>query len=154
MAGTPAVLRAVVENLAAGALDRQSTDDGWSPRQVLGHLLFAEREIIGPRLRRVAEEDGVLVLPSPPAPPPGDPTDMLDEWIAARASNLRWLHTLASEQLAHASVHPRHGRVTLEEHVVEWAYHDLDHLRQILGTLAADLYPHMGAWQSLYAPPS
>lgn len=65
-----------------------------------------------------------------------------------------WLRTLSPEQLTHASVHPRHGRVTLEENVVEWAYHDLDHLRQILGALAADLYPHMGAWQGLYTPPT
>src|SRR5262245_3796790 len=82
---------------------------------VLGQLLFAEREVLIARVRRVAAEDGLPALPSPPAPPPGDPTDMLDEWTTARVGNLRWLRTDTSEQRAHASVHPRQGRVTLEE---------------------------------------
>src|ERR1700736_2703770 len=118
MAGTPAVLGAVVATLPAATVDRRPREDAWSPRQVLGHLLFAEREIIAPRLRRVADEDGMPVLPSPSPPAPGDPLRVLDEWTIARASNLDWLRTLRPEQRAHASVHPRHGRVTLEEHVV------------------------------------
>jgi hypothetical protein len=40
------------------------------------------------------------------------------------------------------------------DHVAEWAYHDLDHLRQILSVLSADLYPHIGPFQALYATPS
>ena len=153
MSATPPVLEAVVPNLLAEFLDRSPEAEEWSPRQVLAHLLFAEREIMRPRLERVAQQDGLLVQPSASAPPPGEAASMLQAWTAARSSNLGWLRVLTPEQRAHASLHPRYGRVTLEEHVVEWAYHDLDHLRQILGVLAADLYPHMGAWQSLYAPP-
>ncbi len=78
---------------------------------------------------------------------------MLAEWTAERRRNLAWLATVGVEQRTHGDVHPRHGRITLEEHVVEWAYHDLDHLRQMLGALAGDLYPHLGAWQGLYERP-
>ena len=60
---------------------------------------------------------------------------------------------LAPDARAHASIHPRHGRITLDQHVTEWAYHDLDHLQQMLGALGTDLYPHMGNWQTLYARP-
>ena len=48
----------------------------------------------------------------------------------------------------------RFGEITVDTYVAEWAYHDLDHLRQILSVLAADLYPHIGPFQELYTPPS
>jgi hypothetical protein len=153
LAGTPTVLAAIVTGLPLAALDERPASEAWSPRQVLSHLLTTERDTIGPRLRRVAQRDGLPALPSAPTPPPGDPQSMLAEWAAERQRNLAWLATVSAEQRTHADVHPRHGRITLEEHVVEWSYHDLDHLRQILGALGAELYPHLGAWQTLYEPP-
>jgi hypothetical protein len=50
--------------------------------------------------------------------------------------------------------HPRFGDISVDTYVAEWAYHDLDHLRQILSVLSADLYPHIGPFQALYSPPA
>ena len=47
-----------------------------------------------------------------------------------------------------------YGPISVREHVVEWADHDLDHLRQILGALQSGLYPDIGAFQALYPKPS
>jgi hypothetical protein len=58
------------------------------------------------------------------------------------------------EQRAHVVHHQRFGEITVDTYVAEWAYHDLDHLRQILSVLAADLYPHIGPFQALYTPPT
>ena len=79
---------------------------------------------------------------------------MSNEWADARAANLEWLRTLTPDQRAHVVHHPRFGDITVDTYVAEWAYHDLDHLRQILSVLAADLYPHIGPFQELYTPPS
>jgi hypothetical protein len=87
-------------------------------------------------------------------PPPRDPREMSNEWADARASNLKWLRELTPTQRAHVVHHPRFGDITVDTYVAEWAYHDLDHVRQILGVLAADLYPHIGPFQELYAAPS
>ncbi len=120
----------------------------------MAHLLIVERDTIPTRLHHLAAEDNVVFASSSSAPAEGAELDNLfEQWAGARASNLVWLGTLAPEVRAHGSIHLRHGRITLDEHVVEWAYHDLDHVRQILGQIAADLYPHMGAWQALYRPP-
>jgi DinB family protein len=155
LAGTPGVLATLVtisqENQAS---DSQVGANAWSPRQILAHLLVVERDINPPRLRRLAEVDGMAIEPTGESlAPNADVESLLQAWARERARNLAWLRTLAPATRAHVSIHPQHGRITLDQHLVEWAYHDLDHLRQMLGVLGADLYPHMGSWQTLYGPP-
>ena len=79
---------------------------------------------------------------------------MSNDWADARAANLVWLRHLTPEQRSHVVKHPRYGEVSVDTYVAEWAYHDLDHLRQILAVLATDLYPHIGPFQALYTDPS
>jgi hypothetical protein len=155
LAGTPVVLTSLVTSVQANhASDRRVSADAWSPHQILAHLLDVERDINPPRLHRLAEVDGLPIEPTGKAQMPRLELDrLLREWTQERAGNLAWLGTLTPDQHAHVSLHPRHGRISLEQHVVEWAYHDLDHLRQLLEVLGADLYPHMGSWQTLYKPP-
>jgi DinB family protein len=154
LAGTPPVLSAIVTNLPRTAQDERPAEGAWSPREVLAHLLHAETATMGPRVRRAAEHDHLEPAPAPPTPPPGDARQMSNDWADARHANLQWLRQLTPQQRAHVVKHPRYGDVTVDTYIAEWAYHDLDHLRQILAVLAADLYPHIGPFQSLYSPPS
>jgi hypothetical protein len=78
---------------------------------------------------------------------------MSNEWADARAENLAWLRQLTPEQRERIAKHPRFGEVSVETYVAEWAYHDLDHLRQILSVLATELYANIGPFQVLYEPP-
>ena len=155
LAGTPQVLSAVVTNLPRLAADERPAEGAWSPREVLAHLLLAETATMGPRVKRASEEDQLRFEQSQlEQPPPGDPREMSNRWADARATNLIWLRELTAEQRAHVVHHPRYGEISVDTYVAEWAYHDLDHLRQILSVLAADLYPHIGPFQSLYTPPT
>ena len=155
LAGSPPVLSAIVTNLPRSAQDERPAEGAWSPREVLAHLLHAETVTMGPRVRRASQEDNVAFEQSAqPTPPPGDPRDMSNNWADARVENLKWLRQLTPEQRAHVLRHPRFGEITVDTYVAEWAYHDLDHLRQILAVLASDLYPHIGPFQELYARPA
>ena len=153
LAATPAVLRAVVAGLPP-TTDRPSAE-AWSPAEVLAHLLNSETKSLGPRVRRAIAEDGVRFEALASGPPePGDPIDMLEAWSAARAANLEWLPAVTPEQRRHVVHHPRFGEISVDTYVAEWAYHDLDHLRQILSAVSAELYPAIGSFQSLYTPPA
>jgi hypothetical protein len=156
LAGTPPVLAAIVSNLPRSAQDERPSAGAWSPREVLAHLLHSETGTMGPRVRRAAQENNLQIDPAttPAQPPPGEPRQMSNDWADARAANLTWLRQLSREQRAHVVHHPRFGQISVETYVAEWAYHDLDHLRQILSVLAADLYPHIGPFQELYVPPT
>jgi DinB superfamily len=155
LAGTPPVLSAIVSNLPRTAQDERPSEGAWSPREVLSHLLFAETMTMGPRVKRASAENHWHVEPlQTEQPPPGDPRQMSNDWADARAENLTWLRKLTPDQRANIVHHPRYGEITVDTYIAEWAYHDLDHLRQILSVLAADLYPHIGPFQSLYTPPT
>jgi hypothetical protein len=154
LAGTPLVLAAIVSNLPRSAQDERPSAGAWSPREVLAHLLHAETTTMGPRVLRASQENNLQFETAAPAPPPADPRQMSNDWADARAANLVWLRKLTPEQRAHVVHHQRFGEVTVDTYVAEWAYHDLDHLRQILSVLAADLYPHIGSFQQLYTPPT
>ena len=155
LAGTPPVLAAIVSNLPRSAHDARPSEGAWSPRQVLAHLLHAETTAMGPRVRRATQENNIRFEALPPSEtPPGDPRQMSNDWADARSANLVWLRQVTSVQRAHVVHHPRFGEIDVDTYVAEWAYHDLDHLRQILSVLAADLYPHIGPFQELYTPPT
>jgi hypothetical protein len=156
LAGTPPVLSAIVSNLPRTAQDERPAEKAWSPREVLSHLLHAETASMGPRIRAASQQDDLRIDPNsaPPQSPPGDPRQMSNEWADARAANLAWLRQLTPEQRAHVVHHPRFGQISVDTYIAEWAYHDLDHLRQILSVLAADLYPHIGPFQELYSRPT
>jgi DinB family protein len=154
LAGTPPVLSAIVTNLPRTAQDERPAEGAWSPREVLAHLLHAETTGMAPRVKRLAEQNGLPFEPTPPAPAPGDPRQMSNAWADARQANLQWLRQLTPEQRTHTLKHPRFGDLSVDTYVAEWAYHDLDHLRQILAVLSADLYPHIGPFQELYSKPS
>src|SRR5690349_14824423 len=95
------------------AQDEHPAAGGWSPREVLAHLLHAETVTTGPRVKRgalsAAENDGQLPNPEPPQPPPGDVREMSNDWADARADNLGWLRQLSAEQRARMVRHPRFG---------------------------------------------
>jgi uncharacterized damage-inducible protein DinB len=154
LTGTPAVLAAIVSNLPASAHDQRPAEGAWSPREVLQHLLHAETKIMAPRIRRAAQQDNLELDEGPPVEPAGGVREMSNAWADARSANLAMLRTLTLEQRAHVLHHPRFGAISLDTYITEWAYHDLDHLRQILAVLSADLYPHIGPFQQLYTPPA
>lgn len=163
MATTPTLLRAIVDGVPDAALRRRPTPEGWSAYDVLVHLFRAESTTIGPRIQRMLDEENPDLAPPAtsaglpasrePAAAPDDAAAILDAWQAARERNLQLFRSLAPSQLARTGRHPRYGQLTAREHVVEWAYHDLDHLRQILADLQAELYPAIGVFSALYPPP-
>jgi DinB family protein len=143
----------VVDNLPPSA-DRPSAE-AWSPAEVLAHLLYSETKVMAPRIKRAVAESGVryeAVQASPPEP--GEPGAMFAAWSEARAQNLEWLARVTPDERTHVVHHPRFGEISVDTYVAEWAYHDLDHLRQILSSVSVELYPHIGTFQELYTPPT
>ena len=49
-----------------------------------------------------------------------------------------------------SGVHPKVGKITVEELVTEWAFHDLGHLKQILEIKRFALFPKIGNMRAFY----
>jgi DinB family protein len=156
LAGTPAALAAVLEPLPPSLWAWSPAAGEWSPQAILSHLLHIETAVIPVRVRRMLEEDGApfaSATPADEAETSQAPAQMLADWQAAREANLVFLRMLTREQLARGGEHPRYGPISAREHIIEWAYHDLEHLRQLQATIEARLYPAIGGFRELYPPP-
>ena len=151
---TPAVLEALLRDLPDGWTHGNEGDNTWSPVDVLGHLIHAERTNWMPRV--------TLILGSWEARPfePFDRSghvremegkslgDLLQEFARVRAASLVGLRGMALTQddLDRRGLHPALGTVTLSQLLATWAAHDLTHLHQISRVMANQYRDAVGPW--------
>ena len=141
---TPVALDGLLRDLPESWTHRGEGENTWTVFDVVGHLIYADREDWLPRARRILQfGEGQ----------PFDPFDrlghakesqgkslsqLLDEFTAVRAECLNDLRALnlKPEQMAKRGRHPALGPVTLSELLATWAAHDMTHLHQISRILA------------------
>jgi hypothetical protein len=148
---TPRTLTA----LLAGLPVEVTTDpgpEGWSPRDVVAHLLSVQEPALVDRVRLIVENDDPFVpnvdedaaLASSGL---RDRTiaDLLDRFERERAAAVAWLQTLPQGSLERQGRHEIAGRITAADAVNHDAYHDLLHIRQVISLLIPALERARGA---------
>lgn len=153
---TPPTLRALLAPLRDAWLACDEGPGTFSPRDVLGHLIFGEETDWIPRARIILEHGearpfepfdrfgfrdrvaGLLVA------------DLLDRFEALRRRNLAELESLrlTPADLERRGLHPELGRVTLGALLATWAAHDLDHVAQIVRVMARRCQGDVGPWRA------
>ncbi len=153
---TPATLTALLRDLPEAWSRARDGEGEWSPYDVAGHLLLAEQQLWIPRLRIVLEPGEASVFT--PFQPDGflgalDGWDLgrrLDGFARAREESLRALAALrlGPAELARPGRHPDLGPVTAGQLLATWVAHDLNHLGQIVDTLARQYRQAVGPWRA------
>jgi uncharacterized damage-inducible protein DinB len=153
---TPAVVRALVGGLPDSWLSERDTADGWTARDVLGHLISAELDDWIPRAERILGDGTSRAF---------DPFDrfahverdreatldeLLERFAELRRLNIQRVRELVTddELLGRRGLHPELGEVSLRELVATWTVHDLDHVAQIYAALAAARDTDVGPWKA------
>jgi hypothetical protein len=141
-AATPKKLERLIKGLPASKLRKRPGPDQWSVNEILAHM--ADTEIVGGFRMR-------LILGSPGTPIAGfdqdawviaghydkrDPRKSVEQFRAVREANLALLKSLTPGQWKHYGMHSERGRESIEDHVLRFAGHDLNHLQQIERILA------------------
>jgi hypothetical protein len=154
---TPAVLFAMLGGLSKEWLEIDEGKGTFSPREVVGHLIHAERHDWVPRIRIIVDEGGRR--PFDPFDPRGFAEDiegraagqLLQDFQAYRVENIKYVRSLAlsEEDLEKTGEHPELGKVTLANLLTTWAVHDLDHIYQIVRVMSKMAGPHTGPWASM-----
>ena len=153
---TPMVVRELLADLPSGWLGEPDTANGWTSRDVVGHLISAELDDWRPRMEMIfrdgtsrpfdsfdrfahVERDRGVPL-----------AELVERFGSLRADNLRRLRELVQTDadLSRSGRHPELGEVTLRELLATWAVHDLDHLAQVLSALAASRDEAVGPWKA------
>ena len=160
------LLRASMEALRAesAALGDQAASwhpasGEWCVKEVLGHIIEAERRGFAGRVRDFLardepdcvgwDQDLVARERKDCARPLGA---LVDELSALRVESVRLVEGLPAAALSRGGAHPKVGRLTVGEVVHEWVHHDRNHLKQIMANVQALAWPHMGNAQRFSTP--
>ncbi len=151
---TPAVLRAMLAGIP-GAVTETPGPEGWSPADVVAHLVVAGRLGALARASRALEEDHPLFSSYEEEAeldasglrgrPVGELIALLDRERAAMPVLGR---EVSRDETHRSGVHREVGEVTVAELLHQAAYHDALHLAQIASLLSSSFEDGRGALSS------
>ena len=154
---TPGALEALLGE-AGDALVWRPAPDRWSIADVLVHLLDVEVNALGLRARRIVEEDNPAledfdqVEAVHASTASGTPSRTLAAFRAERGRTVAWLREVSGQSLRRTGQHAVIGEISLWNHLNQWAFHDLGHIRQVLEIRRAQtFYPHTGNYRKFYS---
>ena len=153
---TPASLRALLLGLGEEWTDVDEGPDTFTPRDVLGHLIFGEETDWVPRIGIILDHGEGR---------PFTPFDrfgfrercrgqtmeaLLARFAELRESNLGVVRSLdlGEKDLERRGTHPGLGPVTLGQLLSAWAVHDLGHVVQVARVMAKRYREEVGPWRA------
>jgi len=153
-----ALLRAAAAQLAAelgglseAALWHHPAPGEWCAKEVLGHLIEAERRGFAGRIRTLLAETRPTFVGWDPADVARERKDcernvreLLVEFGALRDESADLVAGLRAADLSRGGDHPKVGFLTVGDLLAEWVHHDRNHLRQIHANVQSFVWPHMG----------
>ncbi len=152
---TPASLRALLAGVPERWVRAMAGEGTWSPYDVVAHLIDGERTNWIPRMRHILSGDQRPFAPfdrtaQATASQGQSLDDLLTTFAELRRANLA---ELVDMKLTHADLrrtgqHPELGEVRLGQLLATWVVHDLDHMAQIIHTMAQVYAEAVGPWRA------
>ncbi|NYF79976.1 DinB family protein [Granulicella arctica] len=156
LARTPATLDAWLRGMPESWVRGNEGGDSWNAFDIVGHLVFAERNDWMPRVRVILEYGEARAF---------EPFDrfaqlkekqdrsleqLLEDFGRLRGENLAALQALGlgTRDLERRGRHPALGVVTLSELLATWTVHDLTHVHQLSRVMAYQYKDAVGPWRA------
>jgi uncharacterized damage-inducible protein DinB len=155
---TPRVLHELLAGLPDSWLGAPDTPDGWTARDVVGHLISAELDDWIPRAEIIVSDGTSRTF---------EPFDrfahverdrdvslheLLDRFAGLRAQSIGRIRELVADdddlELRGLHPDPQIGEVNMGELIATWTVHDLDHIAQIYAALAGARDGQVGPWKA------
>jgi len=159
LSATVAQLRAELAAMPERVLAWHPAPDEWCVKEVVGHLIEAERRGFAGRIRVILGADCPDLERWDPETVAAGRRDctkpaarLLDELAALRAESTGLVSRLGDADLDRAGRHPTVGLLRVRELLQEWVHHDRNHVRQALANVQGYVWPAMGNAQKFSAP--
>lgn len=152
---TPLTLQALLSRLSKDWIAGDEGPGTWSPFRVVGHMTAIEESDWIDRTRVILEH-GTNAVFQPVDRRAGSARHrdrelpaVVARFAKLRTSNLETLSELVTPgDLERRGLHPTFGEVTLGQLLATWVVHDLNHLGQIVKTLAKQYGEAVGPWRA------
>ncbi|HLN63371.1 MAG TPA: DinB family protein [Symbiobacteriaceae bacterium] len=152
---TPASLGALLEGLPERWVRATEGEGTWSPYDVIGHLIHGERADWIPRARHILAGENRPFEPFDRTAQFSESqgkslSELLAEFADLRRASLAVLRgmNLTAADLDRTGQHPAFGEVRLGQLLATWVAHDLDHVGQIVRTMAKVYATAVGPWSA------
>ena len=157
--GAAAAFAAEVRALPDHVLRWHPADGEWCVKDVLGHIIEAERRGFAGRIKTLLANARPTFQGWDPAEVAKGRKDcekdgaaLVTELLQMREQSVDLVAGLHAEDLLRAGLHPKVGELTVRDLLQEWVHHDRNHLKQILTNVQLYAWPHMGNAQKFSAP--
>ena len=156
--GAAGAFAAEARALPDALLSWHPADGEWCVKEVLGHLIEAERRGFAGRIRIILASDRPALERWDPAAVARDRKDcardvaaLVGELLRMREDSAALVAALSPADLSRSGRHPVVGDLTVADLLQEWVHHDRNHARQMLANVQAYAWPHMGNSQKFSA---
>ncbi|MFW2333503.1 DinB family protein [Ilumatobacter sp.] len=147
----PSALRTLLAPYDDTTLRARPEPGEWCVLEVVAHLITCDRGAFRDRIEAIA--GGVAEVPGFDAGAALDARDpmhatigeLLDELTAVRSESVAFVRSLEPTALTATAPFRDHGTFAASDFLLEWPYHDQDHIRQILDAVQRHYLPHMTA---------
>lgn len=145
----PTALRILLAPYEAATLAARPAPGEWCVLEVVGHLITCDTGAFRDRIEAIA--GGAAQVPPFDAGGALDALDpmnstldrLLEQLDAVRARSVEFVRSLTPGDLAAKAPYGDHGTFAASDFLLEWPYHDQDHIRQILDAVQRHYLPHM-----------
>ena len=151
---TPMVLETLLNGLSKDWTSINEGKDTWSPYDVVGHLIIADKTDWMPRLEIILSSQTDKTFPAFDRfaqfqeSQGKNLSQLLNEFNNIRKESIENLKSrnLTQDDLQKTGVHPALGNATLQQLLATWVAHDMDHIFQIVRVMAKHYKEDVGPW--------
>lgn len=151
---TPDVLDSLLMDLSDSWLYTNEGAESWSPFDVMGHYVHAEKTNWIQRIEVILNGNGSGTFQSFDRFAQFENSkgktisELCAEFRQERIANLKSLKemNLGASDFIKTGIHPQFGQVTLSQLLSTWMAHDLDHIYQIVRVMAKQYKEDAGPW--------
>ena len=146
----PSALRTLLAPYDHEVLSSRPEPGEWCVLEVVGHLFTCDGGAFRDRIEAlVGGADQVPGFDAGAALYDLDPMnatidELLDRLAVVRAESVAFVRTLSVDSLSAAAPFRGEGMLAASDFLLEWPYHDQDHIRQILDAVQRHYLPDMG----------
>jgi DinB superfamily len=153
---TPGALRTLLQDLPGTWTNATEGPNTWSPFDVVGHLIHAERTDWVPRVEHIIRHGDTVPFPAFDREAMFTASlgmtlaELLDTFDQLRTNSLARIDelNLTVADLARRGLHPQFGVVTMDQHLATWVAHDLGHISQVVRVMARQCTDAVGPWRA------
>jgi DinB superfamily len=156
---TVALLRAELAAVPERVLAWHPAPAEWCVKEVLGHLIEADRRGFAGRIRFILDADtpalqgwDVAAVAAARKDCAKPAAALLDELAALRTDAAALVGRLLAADLERAGRHPTVGLLRVGDLLQEWVHHDRNHVRQALANVQGYVWPALGNAQRFSQP--